>query len=134
MSSNLQLHVISSSGECYIYIIVTDIALHISNYCVYCIEDQNLTYNMLAWNILVICRYTNLHKWRPLSLGSKVHVYIGYIRIHFIIAYQNKNHTFNWLNALHVTFTIPRNRLECWYRPVQKPCIDWYYWSIHRYT
>jgi hypothetical protein len=37
------------------------------------------------------------------------------------------------LNALHVTFTIPRNRLECGYRPVQKPCIDWYYWSIHRY-
>jgi hypothetical protein len=36
-------------------------------------------------------------------LGSKVHVYIGYIRINFIIAYQNKNHTFNWLNALHVT-------------------------------
>jgi hypothetical protein len=49
------------------------------------------------------------------------------------IAYQNKNYTFNWLNTLHVNFTIPRNRLECWYRPVQKPCIDWYYWSIHRY-
>jgi recyclin-1 len=29
------------------------------------------------------------------------------------IAYQNKNHTFNWLNTLHVTFTIPRYRLEC---------------------
>ena len=25
-----------------------DIALHISNYCVYCIEDQNLTYNKNA--------------------------------------------------------------------------------------
>ena len=48
MSCNLQLHVISSSGEYYIYIIVTDIALHISNYCVYCIEDQNLTYNINA--------------------------------------------------------------------------------------
>jgi hypothetical protein len=82
----------------------------------------------------VICRYTNLNKWRPLSvgsepLGSKVHVYIGYIRINCIIAYQNKNHTFNWLNALHVTFIIPWYRLECWYRLVQKQCIDWYYWS-----
>ena len=47
--------------------------------------------------------------------------------------YQNKNHTFNWLNTLHMTFTIPRYRLECWYRPAQKPCIDWYYWSIHGY-
>jgi hypothetical protein len=46
---------------------------------------------------------------------------------------KNKNHTFNWLNTLHVTFTIPRYRLECWYRPVQKPCIDWYYWFIHGY-
>ena len=53
--------------------------------------------------------------------------------IHVFIAYQNKNHTFNWLNTLHVTFTIPRYRLECWYRPVQKPCIDWYYWPIHGY-
>jgi hypothetical protein len=25
-----------------------DIALHINNYCVYCIEDQNLTYNINA--------------------------------------------------------------------------------------
>jgi hypothetical protein len=51
-------------------------------------------------------------------------------------AYQNKNdlnHTFNWLNTFHVTFTILWYRLECWYRPVQKLCIDWYYWSIHRY-
>jgi hypothetical protein len=39
-----------------------------------------------------------------------------------IIAYQNKNQTFNWLNTLHVTFTISWYRLECWYRPVQKPC------------
>jgi hypothetical protein len=39
----------------------------------------------------------------------------------------------SWLNTLHVTFTIPRYRLECWYRPVQKLCIDWYYWSIHGY-
>ena len=30
-----------------------------------------------------------------------------------VIAYQNKNHIFNWLNTLHVTFTIPRYRLEC---------------------
>jgi hypothetical protein len=30
----------------YIYIIVTNIALHISNYCVYCIEDQNLTHTI----------------------------------------------------------------------------------------
>jgi len=54
---------------------------------------------------------------------------LGYIN--GIIAYQNKNHTFNWLNTLHVTFTIPRYRLECWFRLVQKPCINWYYWSIH---
>jgi hypothetical protein len=47
--------------------------------------------------------------------------------LNMFIAYQNKNHTFNWLNTLHVTFTIPRYRLECWYRPVQKPCINWYY-------
>jgi hypothetical protein len=32
-----------------------DIALHISNYCVYCIEDQNLTYNNNSshWSILL---------------------------------------------------------------------------------
>jgi hypothetical protein len=24
----------------------------------------------------------------------------------YVIAYQNKNHTFNWLNTLHVTYTI----------------------------
>jgi hypothetical protein len=53
--------------------------------------------------------------------------------LYLFIAYQNKNHTFNWLNTLHVTFTIPRYRLECWYRPVHKPCINWYYWSIHGY-
>ena len=40
------------------------------------------------------------------------------------IEYQNKKHAFNWLNTLHVTFTIPRYRLGCCYRPVQKPWID----------
>jgi len=25
-----------------------------------------------------------------------------------IVAYQNKKNTFNWLNTLHVTITIPR--------------------------
>jgi hypothetical protein len=44
--------------------------------------------------------------------------------------YQNKKDAFNWLNTLHVTFTIPRYRLGCWYRPVQNPCIDWCYRSI----
>ena len=48
-----------------------------------------------------------------------------------IVEYQNKKHAFNWLNTLHVTFTIPRYRLGCRYRPVQKPCIDWCYRSIH---
>ena len=46
-----------------------------------------------------------------------------------IIEYQNKKHAFNWLNTLHVTFTILRYRLGCWYRLVQKPCIDWCCWS-----
>jgi len=47
-----------------------------------------------------------------------------------VIAYQYKNRTFNWLNLstwpslfhdidLHIDW------------PVWKPCIDWYYWSIH---
>jgi len=52
----------------------------------------------------------------------------------YIIAYQNKKHTFNWLNTLHVTFiTSLLYRLGCWYRPVQKPWIDWCYWSIHSF-
>jgi hypothetical protein len=78
-----------------------DIALHISNYCVYCIEDQNLTHD-IHYKCIEIC---------------------------------NRDHIFNWMNTLHVTFTILQYRLECWYtcRPVQKPCIDWYYWSIHGY-
>jgi hypothetical protein len=29
------------------------------------------------------------------------------------------------------TITISRYRLGCWYRPVQKPCIDWCYRCIH---
>ena len=29
------------------------------------------------------------------------------------IEYLNKKHAFNWLNTLHVTFTIPRYRLGC---------------------
>jgi hypothetical protein len=29
-----------------------------------------------------------------------------------IIAYQNKKHTFNWLNTLHVTFTIPHTNWD----------------------
>jgi len=60
----------------------------------------------------VICNQLSMH-WH----------WHGLFDIFIIIAYQNKNHTFNWLNTLHVTFTIPRYRLECWYRPVQKPCI-----------
>jgi hypothetical protein len=44
--------------------------------------------------------------------------------INICIEYQNKKYAFNWLNTLHVTFTSPRYRLSCWYRPVQKPCID----------
>ena len=68
---------------------------------------------------------------------SLLHIYIYRIFLNFQCVedflYQNKNHTFNWLNTLHMTFTIPRYRLECWYRPAQKPCIDWYYWSIHGY-
>ena len=47
------------------------------------------------------------------------------------IEYQDKKHAFNFLNTLHVTVTIPRYRLGCWYRPVQEPCIDWCYRSIH---
>jgi hypothetical protein len=47
------------------------------------------------------------------------------------IEYQDKKHAFNWLDTLHVTFTIPRYRLGCWYRPFQEPCIDWCYRSIH---
>jgi hypothetical protein len=54
---------------------------------------------------------------------------IYWILLHIIIKIVH----LNWLNTLHVTFTIPRYRLEFWYRPVQKPCIDWYYWSIHGY-
>ena len=48
-----------------------------------------------------------------------------------VIAYQNKKHTFNWLNTRHVTFTIPW-WLGCWCWPVQKPRIDWC-WSISWY-
>jgi hypothetical protein len=61
------------------------------------------------------------------------HMTLSAMNYLLFIAYQNKIHTFNWLSTLHVTFTIPRYRLECWYRPIQKPCIDWYYWSIHGY-
>ena len=64
-------------------------------------------------------------------IGCKLHW--ARFKILDFIAYQNKNYIFNWLNTLHVTFTIPRYRLECWHRPVQQPCIDWYYWSIHGY-
>jgi len=53
--------------------------------------------------------------------------------IYYFIEYQNKKHAFNWLNTLHVTITILRYRLGCWYRPVQKPCLDWCYISINRY-
>jgi hypothetical protein len=49
-----------------------------------------------------------------------------------VIAYQNKKHTFNWLNTRHVTFTIPW-WLGCRYWPVQKPWIDWWYRSISAY-
>ena len=49
-----------------------------------------------------------------------------------VIAYQNKKHTFNWLNTRHVTFTIPW-WLGCRYWPVQKLCIDWWYRSISAY-
>ena len=34
-------------------------------------------------------------------------------------------HLIGW--TLHVAFTIQRYRLWCWYRPVQKPYIDWCY-------
>ena len=33
--------------------------------------------------------------------------------IYILIAYQNKKLTFNWLNTLQMTFTIPRYRLGC---------------------
>ena len=54
-----------------------------------------------------------------LSENRSLHlVYMCYAlsvwEIKIFIAYQNKNHTFNWLKTLHVTFTIPRYRLECW--------------------
>ena len=29
--------------------------------------------------------------------------------------------------------SLPLPIFSCWYRPVQKPCIDRYYWSIHGY-
>jgi len=50
---------------------------------------------------------------------------INYQNIKQLIAYQNKKHTFNWLNTLHVTFAIPRCRLGCWYRQVYIS-IYWY--------
>ena len=42
------------------------------------------------------------------------------------IAYQNKKDTFDWLNTLQVTFTIPRYRLGCRYRPVYISIISHY--------
>jgi hypothetical protein len=65
---------------------------------------------------------------RSIEIGTKYLLCMNdfNIKIFIFIAYQNKNHTF-----LHVTFTIPWYRLECWYRPVQRPCIDWYYWYIN---
>jgi hypothetical protein len=43
---------------------------------------------------------------------------INYKNVKQLNAYQIKKHTFNWLNTLHVTFTILRCRLGCWYRQV----------------
>ena len=40
-------------------------------------------------------------------------------------------HLIGWTLSTWPSLRIPRYRLECWYRPVQKPCIDWYYWSMH---
>jgi hypothetical protein len=82
-------------------------------------------------SIKYICGYVWLDDFKLLCAFLYV-LYVVcmlcHICVFWFIAYQNKNHTFNWLNTLHVTFAIPRYRLECWYRPVQKPCIDWYYW------
>ena len=38
---------------------------------------------------------------------------INYKNVKQLNAYQIKKHTFNWLNTLHVTFTILRCRLGC---------------------
>ena len=50
------------------------------------------------------------------------------------MAYQNKNHTFNWLNTLHVIFTIPRYSID-WNADTDrsKNRAVWYYWSINQY-
>ena len=47
------------------------------------------------------------------KLFTGVHEIICLNILYEFIAYQNKIHTFNWLNTLHVIFTIPRYRLKC---------------------
>ena len=70
-------------------------------------------------------------------LGVEITTWIGIMfpvwchLLYRVIEYPNKKHAFNWLKTFHVTFTIPHYRLGCWYRPVQNPCIDWCYRSLH---
>ena len=89
-------------------------------FCIYCEYNRMSIFSTFreieeqvnSWYILF-----NSRKHAELLNHKYRRVYSTMFRIDFIfnvIAYQYKIHTFNWLNSLHVTFTIPRYRLECW--------------------
>ena len=103
----------------------------------------NIDLYKIYWNELIFTD-TNIYLLLGIHIYSYEHIYTvmkaylllwTYIScyeyyftvINIFIEYQNKTHAINWLNTLHVTFTSPRYRLSCWYRPVQKPYIDRYY-------
>ena len=100
----------------------------------------NIDLYKIYWNELIFTD-TNIYLLLGIHIYSYEHIFTAmkaylllwtYIScreyyftvINICIEYQNKKYAFNWLNTLHVTFTSPRYRLSCWYRPVQKPCID----------
>jgi hypothetical protein len=64
-------------------------------------------WNISYFYISIVALFFNIYVY--------TYIYVLHIRIKII--------HLNWLNTLHVTFTIPCYRLECWYRPVQQPCI-----------
>ena len=70
-----------------------------------------------------------LHIWHSLCTVMTCITYVLPSLLYLVysispfIEYQNKKHAFNWLNTLHVTFTILRCKLGYWYRLVQEQWI-----------
>ena len=59
------------------------------------------------------CRHKIVNLHNAVKVGKCLSLIKNLSTIYMFIEYQNKKHAFNWLNTLHVTFTIRRYRLGC---------------------